>query len=244
MQSSQPGAEPRVVVVTGAASGIGHATARQFADQGDTVLGLDLGDSVPDGVEFVHCDVASRASVEAAIARAAEHGRIDVLANVAGVVQFGRVETITEAEWDRVLAVDLKGPFLMIQAALAHLRASRGCIVNVASVAGRIPQPYAAAYGAAKGGLVQLTRSLALELAPDGVRVNAICPGGVMTPMIDQVAARYPTDLDPKVQDRLHGLLPHGFLGPDEVAAAIVFLSSPQTRSITGDVMAVDAGMF
>ena len=104
--------------------------------------------------------------------------------------------------------------------------------------------PCAAAYGAAKGGLVQLTRSLALELAPDGVRVNAVCPGGVLTPMIDRVAASYPTDLDPKVQDRLHGLMPHGFLGPEEVAAAIVFLASPAARSITGDVMAVDAGMF
>ncbi len=107
-----------------------------------------------------------------------------MLANVAGIVQFGRFEQISEAEWDRVHAVDLKGPFFVMQAALPHLKACGGNIVNVSSVAGNVSQPYATAYAAAKGGLTQLTKALALELSPDGIRVNAICPGTVDTPIV------------------------------------------------------------
>lgn len=237
-------ATARVVVVTGAASGIGHATAALFAKQGDTVVGLDVNDTVPEGVQYVRCDVSDRASVDAAIAVAAEHGRLDVLANVAGVVQFGRIETVTEEQWDRTLDIDLKGPFLLVQAALPHLRESKGCIVNVASVAGRIAQPYSSAYAAAKGGLVHLTKSLALELAVEGVRVNAVCPGGVRTPMVDQVAASYPAGLDQRTESRLHALMPHGFLEPEEIAGAIRYLASPEARSVTGEVLGIDAGMF
>ena len=144
--------EPRIVVITGAASGIGFATAELFRDLGDTVYGLDIDPTVPDGVTYVECNVGSKAAVDAAIARCAEHGRIDVLANVAGIVQFGRFEGITEEEWDRVHAVDLEGPFFVIQAALPHLKAVKGNIVNVSSVAGNVSQPYATAYAAAKGG--------------------------------------------------------------------------------------------
>src|SRR3954449_10627408 len=154
----------RVVVITGAASGIGHATAELFRDAGDLVYGLDIAPGVPDGVTYVECNVADKTSVDAAIGACAGQGRIDVLANVAGVVQFGRFDQITEADWDRVHAIDLKGPFLMMQAALPYLRACRGSnIVNVSSVAGHKPQGYTTAYSAAKGGLTMLTRSLALE---------------------------------------------------------------------------------
>ena len=139
--SSASAPEPRVVVVTGAASGVGHATAALFRDQGATVFGLDVNPTVPDGVTYVETDVSSKAAVDAAIATCAAGGRIDVLANVAGIVQFGRFELISEAELDRVLAINLKGPFLLIQAALPHLKAARGCVVNVSSVAGRVPQP-------------------------------------------------------------------------------------------------------
>src|SRR5690242_5822241 len=191
--------DQRVVVITGAASGIGFATAELFRDAGDVVFGLDIAATVPEGVTYVECNVADRASVDAAIDVCAQHGRIDVLANVAGVVQFGRFDQITEADWDRVHAVDLKGPFLMMQAALPHLRACRGNIVNVSSVAGNKPQGYTTAYSAAKGGLTMLTRSLALELAPERIRVNAICPGTVDTPIVSQVAEMFPPDLDPRV---------------------------------------------
>jgi meso-butanediol dehydrogenase / (S,S)-butanediol dehydrogenase / diacetyl reductase len=234
--------QPRVVVVTGAASGIGHATAGMFVEMGETVFGLDIAPTVPDGVTYVECDVGDRASVEAAIEVCSAGGRIDVLANVAGVVQFGRFETITEAEWDRVHAVDLKGPFLVMQAALPFVRAATGNIVNVSSVAGRVPQPYTTAYSAAKGGLTMLTRSLALELSPEGIRVNAICPGTVDTPIVAEVFEKLTDDLDTRVADRLMMML-SGTIAPAEIAAAIRYLSSPEAKFVTGAVLAVDGGM-
>jgi len=235
---------PRVVVLTGAASGIGYATAELFRDLGDIVFGLDIAPTVPDGVTYVECNVGDRASVDAAIATCvAEHGRIDVLANIAGIVQFGRFEGITDAEWDRVHAVDLKGPFMLMQAAMPHLKACGGNIVNVSSVAGNKPQPYSLAYSAAKGGLTMMTKALALELSPDNIRVNAICPGTVDTPIVSQVAASFPTDLDARVSDRLLMMLPGAAISPAEIGSAVVYLASPSARMITGAVLAFDGGM-
>jgi NAD(P)-dependent dehydrogenase (short-subunit alcohol dehydrogenase family) len=239
----EPLQDQRVVVVTGAASGIGHATAELFRDLGDLVYGLDIVDTVPDGVSYVECNVADAASVRAAFEVCGAHARIDVLANVAGIVQFGRFEQITEEEWDRVHAVDLKGPFLTMQAALPYLRACRGNIVNVSSVAGNKPQGYTTAYSAAKGGLTQLTRSLALELAPERIRVNAICPGTVDTPILSQVAEMFPDDLDPRVADRLMMMMPGKAISPAELGSAIVYLASRDARMITGAVLAFDGGM-
>ncbi len=236
-------ADPRVVVITGAASGIGFATAELFRDAGATVYGVDIAPTVPDGVTYVECNVGDKAAVDAAIATCAEHGRIDVLANVAGIVQFGRFEQISEAEWDRVHAVDLKGPFFVMQAAMPHLKACGGNIVNVSSVAGNVSQPYATAYAAAKGGLTQLTKALALELSPDGIRVNAICPGTVDTPIVSHVAEIMPTDLDRRVADRLMMMLPGPAITPAEIGSAIVYLASPEARMITGAVLAFDGGM-
>jgi len=233
----------RVIVITGAASGIGFATAELFRDAGDLVYGLDIASTVPDGVTYVECNVADKRSVDAAIATCAESGRIDVLANVAGIVQFGRFDQITEADWDRVHAVDLKGPFLMMQAALPYLRAAKGNIVNVSSVAGNKPQGYTTAYSAAKGGLTMLTRSLALELSPEGIRVNAICPGTVDTPIVSQVAEMFPDDLDARVADRLMMMLPGRAIAPAEIGSAIVYLASREARMITGEVLAFDGGM-
>jgi meso-butanediol dehydrogenase / (S,S)-butanediol dehydrogenase / diacetyl reductase len=236
-------AAPRVVVITGAASGIGFATAELFRDLGDIVFGLDIAGTVPEGVTYVECNVADRASVDSAIATCAQPGRIDVLANVAGIVQFGRFDQITDAEWDRVHAVDLKGPFMMMQAALPHLRACGGNIVNVSSVAGNVPQGYTTAYSAAKGGLTMLTRALALELSPENIRVNAVCPGTVDTPIVSQVANIFPDDLDPRVADRLMMMLPGKAITPAELGSAIVYLASPAARMITGCILAFDGGM-
>ena len=235
--------EPRIVVITGAASGIGYATAELFRDLGDTVYGLDIQPTVPDGVTYVECNVGDKAAVDAAIATCAVGGRIDVLANVAGIVQFGRFDGITEAEYDRVQAVDLKGPFFLIQAALPHIRAAKGNIVNVSSVAGNKAQGYSAAYSAAKGGLTMLTRGLALELAPEGIRVNAVCPGTVDTPLVQHVAENFPADLDPRVMDRLMMMLPGRAISPAEIGQSIVYLASPAARMITGSILAFDGGM-
>jgi meso-butanediol dehydrogenase/(S,S)-butanediol dehydrogenase/diacetyl reductase len=233
----------RVVVVTGAASGIGHATAALFRDLGDTVYGLDIRDTVPDAVTYIECNVGDKTAVDAAIATCAVSGRIDVLANVAGIVQFGRFDGITEAEFDRVHAVDLKGPFFLIQAALPLIRAAKGNIVNVSSVAGNKAQGYSAAYSAAKGGLTMLTRALALELSPEGIRVNAVCPGTVDTPLVEHVAANFPPDLDPRVMDRLMMMLPGKAISPAEIGESIVYLASPAARMITGEILAFDGGM-
>ncbi|MCD4533838.1 SDR family oxidoreductase [Nocardioides sp. cx-169] len=238
-----PGQPQRVVVVTGAASGIGFATAELFRDLGDVVFGLDIRAGVPEGVTFVQCDMADRGSIDDAVAVCAGGGRIDVLANVAGIVQFGRFEQITEDEWDRVHTVDLKGPFLLTQAALPYLKAGGGNVVNVSSVAGRVAQPYATAYAAAKGGLTMLTKALALELSPDGIRVNAICPGTVDTPMVSHVASIFPPDLDPRLADRLMMMLPGRAISPAEIGSAIVYLASKDARMITGSVLAFDGGM-
>ncbi|HEX5088840.1 MAG TPA: SDR family oxidoreductase [Nocardioides sp.] len=235
--------DPRTVVITGAASGIGHATAELFRDLGDTVFGLDIRPTVPEGVTYVECDVGTKESVDAAVVTCAGQGRIDVLANVAGIVQFGRFDAISEEEFDRVHAVDLKGPFFLIQAALPHIREARGNIVNVSSVAGNKAQGYSAAYSAAKGGLTMLTRALALELAPEGIRVNAVCPGTVDTPLVEHVAANFPPDLDPRVVDRLMMMLPGKAITPAEIGQSIVYLASPAARMITGTVLAFDGGM-
>jgi meso-butanediol dehydrogenase / (S,S)-butanediol dehydrogenase / diacetyl reductase len=235
--------DSRTVVITGAASGIGHATAELFRDLGDDVFGLDIRPTVPDGVTYVECNVGSKESVDAAIAACAPGGRIDVLANVAGIVQFGRFEGVSEEEFDRVHAVDLKGPFFLIQAALPHLRAAGGNVVNVSSVAGNKAQGYSAAYSAAKGGLTMLTRALALELSPEGIRVNAVCPGTVDTPLVEHVASIFPPDLNPRVMDRLMMMLPGPAISPAEIGQSIVYLASPAARMITGCVLAFDGGM-
>lgn len=237
--------EPRVVVITGAGSGIGFATAELFRDLGDKVYGLDIKGTSPEGTSFVQCDVGDRASVKSAITGIGEaEGKIDVLANVAGIVQFGRFDTITDEEWDRVHTVDLKGPFMTMQEALPYLRKTRGAnIVNVSSVAGRVPQGYTVGYSAAKGGLTHMTRSLALELAPERIRVNVVCPGTVDTPIVSEVAEKYPADLDPRVADRLMMMIPGRAIAPAEIGASIVYLASPEARMITGCVFAHDGGM-
>ena len=228
----------RVALVTGAASGIGAATAALLAAEGATVVGVDVAPA--DGVE--RCDVTDPASVQQAVAATAErHGGIDIVANVAGVVRMGRVADLTLDEWQRHLAVNLTGPFLVSQAALPHLLQRRGCIVNVASVAGVAGQAYAAAYCASKGGLVLLTKSMALELGPDGVRVNCVCPGAVDTPLIAGVAGTIPADGDLRLLARMQGPIDR-MIPPAEVAEAVAYLASDAAASITGTALVIDGG--
>jgi meso-butanediol dehydrogenase / (S,S)-butanediol dehydrogenase / diacetyl reductase len=160
---------------------------------------------------------------------------------VAGIPQFGRVDDLSDAEWQRQLDVNLTGPFTVCRAALPHLRATRGCIVNVASIAGLQGQAYTAAYCASKGGLVALTRALAVELALDGVRVNCVCPAAVDTPLLAEVAHRIPPDADPRLLDRLQMLMP-GLVTPGQVADAVAWLASDAAALVTGQALALDGG--
>jgi len=227
----------KVALVTGAASGIGAATAALFAADGATVVGVDL---AGDGRGVVQGDVTDPASVDAFVAAAIEeHGGIDVVANVAGVLRFGKIADVSLADWQLQLAVNLTGPFLVSQRALPSLRERSGCIVSVASIAGVKGQAYTAAYCASKGGLVLLTKSMALELAAEGVRVNCVCPGGVDTPLI--AGLDFPDGLDRKLMQRLDSVIPR-LVRPDEVAEAIAYLASDAASMITGHALLLDGG--
>jgi meso-butanediol dehydrogenase/(S,S)-butanediol dehydrogenase/diacetyl reductase len=231
--------QDKVVLVTGAASGIGAATAELFRTEGAQVVGVDL---TGDGQTVLQGDVADPESVASFVETAVErHGGIDIVANVAGIVRFSHVEHTTLADWQQHLAVNLTGPFLVSQAALPSLIERKGCIVNVASIAGLKGQAYTAAYCASKGGLVLLTKSMALELAAKGVRVNAVCPSSVMTPLVQGVAESMPRDLEPSLIGRLGSVLP-GWVTPEEIAESIAYLASPAARNITGTTLLVDGG--
>jgi NAD(P)-dependent dehydrogenase (short-subunit alcohol dehydrogenase family) len=229
----------KVVLVTGAGSGIGKATAELFAAEGAHVVGVDL---TGDGVDLLKGDVSDPDSVKEFVGAAIDkHGGIDVVANVAGIVRFSHVETTTLQDWNQHLAVNLTGPFLVSQAALPTLIERKGSICNVASIAGLKGQAYTAAYCATKGGLVLLTKSMALELAGRGVRVNAVCPSSVMTPLVHGVAETMPRDIEPDLLARLRNVMPE-WVTPEEIAESIAYLSSHAARNITGTTLLIDGG--
>ncbi|WP_234817664.1 SDR family NAD(P)-dependent oxidoreductase [Mycolicibacterium sphagni] len=227
------------VLVTGAAGGVGRATVELFEAEGASVVGLDL----TPGEGIVACDVGDEASVHAAVTTATERlGGLDVVANVAGVDQFRKFEDLDLATWQRHLSVNLTGPMLISRAALPHLRASKGNIVTIASIAGLRGQPYQAAYCASKAGVIMLMKSLAIELAADGIRVNTICPGGVQTDMPVSAAAEHAnSDLDWALLMESSGAR-YGFMPPSHVADAIAYLASDAAASVTGAVLSVDRG--
>jgi NAD(P)-dependent dehydrogenase (short-subunit alcohol dehydrogenase family) len=231
--------DSKVALVTGAASGIGAATARLLEGEGATVVGADL---AGDGTDMLATDVTDPASVAEAVATVVErHGRMDLVVNCAGIMRFARIEELTVDDWQRHLAVNLTGPFLVSQAAVPHLVETRGSIVSVASIAGVKGQAYTSAYCASKGGVVLLTKSLALELASRGVRVNCVCPGGVDTPLILGALESMPPDAERTLMARLDSVLP-GLVDPDEVAEAIAYLASDAARMITGTTLLLDGG--
>ncbi|GAA2394052.1 SDR family oxidoreductase [Dactylosporangium salmoneum] len=232
----------RVALVTGAASGIGAATVRRLLDEGARVAALDLR-PVEEGPDLLALegDVRDEAQVAAAVARAAEWGgRLDLLANVAGVASYQHTTDVTLAEWERIVGVNLTGPFLVCRAALPHLVAAGGAIVNVASLAGVRGWRYSAAYSAAKGGVVALTRSLAVEYAPHGVRVACVCPGSVDTPLRDGLVPV--ANPHPKLAERGGALLDPPVADPAEVAAAIAYLGAAEARFATGAILRLDGG--
>jgi NAD(P)-dependent dehydrogenase (short-subunit alcohol dehydrogenase family) len=245
--------EGKTAIVTGAAHGIGEATARAFAAEGANVVLVDVhdrGETVAGeladggaGAAFVRGDVSDSGDVDACVAAAVERfGSLDVLVNNAAItLPKGYLETTPE-EWDRVLAVNLRSAFLFLRAATPHLQAGAGSAVNVASFHAGATIENFSAYAAAKSGVVGLTRSAALDLAPSGVRVNAVCPGIVETAMWQAWLAEV-DDPDETVR-QVNRMQPLGRIGkPDEIAQAILFLASSQASYITGTTLFADGGV-
>lgn len=226
------------IFVTGAAAGIGEATVQLFREEGADVVGVDVAEA--EGVAY--CDVTNPESVNAAMdAAIAELGGLDVLANVAGVNWFSKVEDITLELWNRQLAVNLTGPMLVTQAALPHLRASTGNIVTVGSISGLQGQPYNSSYCASKAGLIMFMKALAVELAADGIRVNLVCPGGVDTAMTTNALSNIKGEIDFSHFPKMMGVLP-GMMAPVKIAEALAHLASDAASTTTGASLVVDNG--
>jgi meso-butanediol dehydrogenase / (S,S)-butanediol dehydrogenase / diacetyl reductase len=236
----------KVALVTGASAGLGAATAKLFAERGASVYGVardsdrmaEVFAEVPGG-KFGSYDIGTADACAQAVADCvAAFGRIDVLANVAGFHQMRRTASVTDADWDLDLAVNLNGPFYLSRAALPHLLESGGNIVNVSSVAGVEGEVYSAGYCAAKHGLIGLTRAMAVEFTRETLRVNAVCPGGMLTAQVTEFAA--PEDADWDLIMRIAA--PRGMMDPVDVAKTIAFLASDDAAAIHGAVYRVDNG--
>jgi NAD(P)-dependent dehydrogenase (short-subunit alcohol dehydrogenase family) len=247
----------RVALITGAASGIGAATADRLALDGVRLVLADIDSAGMDrsiaklgGADQalgVVTDVRAFADCQRAVGAAIERfGRLDILVNCAGVWVEGATDTMTEADWDRVIDVNLKGTFAMCRHAIPALEASGGCIVNVSSDAGLWGNKGAAIYCASKGGVTVLSKALAVELASRGIRVNAVCPGDVDSPMIRYQAETFGAgDPDNYLADLLaaYPQKTPRFIRPDEIAELIAYLCSERAAPITGAAISIDFGL-
>ena len=241
----------RVVVITGGSQGIGEACARRVVGDGAAVALWDLADGPGQALAaelqaagaqalYCHCNVASKAEVDAALAATlARFGQVDGLVNNAGIFKAAAFLDITEADWDAVIAVNLKGHFLVGQAVARQMvRQGRGAIVNMSSVNGTLTIPTIASYNASKGAINQLTRVMALSLADQGVRVNAVAPGTIATEL-----ARSAVLTSDEAKARIMSRTPMKRLGePSEIADVAAFLLSDAASYVTGEIVVVDGG--
>lgn len=238
--------QDKVALVTGASSGLGAETAKLFSSRGATVFGIGRDTArlaeVFAGIErggFASVDIASPQACTEAVAQCVrDFGGLDVLVNVAGIHRMRRTESMTDEDWEHDLAVNLNGPFFLCRAALPQLLERGGNIVNVSSIAGVEGQAYSAGYCAAKHGLIGLTRALAVEYTADRLRVNAVCPGGMLTPQIE----RFSAPDDPNYDLILRTAAPRGMMRPLDVANVIAFLASDAAAAVHGAAYRVDNG--
>ena len=240
----------KVALVTGAGSGIGQATSVRLGSEGAVVVGSDVNaagleetaEMVGEEGEFhpVVSDVRSRNSCQELVASVvADHGRLDVLCNIAGVARGHRVGEVDQETWDLIMGVNVEGVFWMSQAALPHLESSGGCIVNMASNAGLMGQAYTVPYCASKGAVVLMTKAMAMETMKTDVRINAIAPGGVETNLA--VAFGFPDEPDMELMGRYMGF--RGMAQADDIASLVAYLASDEAQRIHGAVLSIDAGM-
>jgi NAD(P)-dependent dehydrogenase (short-subunit alcohol dehydrogenase family) len=249
----------RVALITGGGGGMGRAIAARFLDDGDAVVLADVSQDALDGaladltgdgrtLDASRVDVSVVADCERMVGETVErHGRLDVLVNAAGVWVEGPTAEMTEAQWDRTVDVNLKGTFFAARHAIPHLERTEGAIVNVSSDYGLVGGPGAAIYCASKGGVCNLTRAIALELAPEGVRCNAVCPTDVDTPMLAGQARDYGGAAPDGYLRTLLETRPQKqrarFIRADEVAALVAFLASPDSTPMTGACVPLDWGV-
>jgi NAD(P)-dependent dehydrogenase (short-subunit alcohol dehydrogenase family) len=247
------GLDGRIAVVTGGASGLGASFSRGLAGAGATVIVADINEELAGGVvaeiegaggkaEFRPVDVTDVPAVNAfADAIVEAHGHVDVLVNSAGAAHRSPIEDFSEEAYDRILALNLKGTYFMSQAVGRKMIAQgKGSIVNIASIGGSIAYPHSSAYLASKGGVIQTTRSFALEWIEHGVRVNAIAPGLCETPLLKKVlASSGSTSTTDFIQKRM---LRDQLIQPDELIAAVIFLAGDGAAKVTGHTLAVDDG--
>jgi len=231
------GLEGKVALVTGAASGIGAACMTRFVEEGAVAVGLDVNGDVDHTVDVRDEDAV--AAAVAAVVRA--HGRLDIVVNAAGVAGGGPVHFVPLEEWERVIAVNLTGTFLVSKHAITHMleRGGGGSIVNLASIEGIEGTEGGSSYNASKGGVVLLTKNMAIDYGRPGIRVNCICPGLIDTPMMRSVMDLGLRDVEEQYRSQ-HKL--NRFGRPDEIAAAAAFLASDDASFITGHSLVVDGG--
>jgi NAD(P)-dependent dehydrogenase (short-subunit alcohol dehydrogenase family) len=245
--------EGKVVVITGAGAGIGAGIAERFSEAGAFVVVFDINRQSAEQMQqklertgralAVQGDVSSDADVSAAIEHSvAKFGTIDILVNNAGIDVSGMVPELSVTDWDRTLAVNLKGAFLFSKHVIPHMRGRGGAIVNISSVHAFVSYEGYAAYDAAKAGLIALTRTLALDHGRDGIRVNAVCPGYISTPMTDEWFQSQP---DPEATlKQVLSFHPLGRIGtPRDIADAALFLASDASAFISGTSLVVDGAM-
>lgn len=240
----------KVVVVTGAAAGIGRASALRLAAEGASVFGVDLSREGLDslvaeieshgGTAIAHaCDISCEDSVRAAVADCVDrYGRLDTLVNMAGILRFDDTAALELAHWQKVIEINLTGTMLLCREVLPHLVQSKGSIINAASTASLAGLPCGAAYSASKGGVLAMTRSIALEYAKRGVRANCVCPGDIKTDMTSGID--FPETMDFSLMGRISSLT--GAQGPETVAGVIAMLASDDGAHITGEDIRVDGG--